>query len=188
MLEPDEVKDILISWITLSIAFAWNINPYQFISDLPAYLLAVGTAFVFHELAHKFTAMRFGYPARFIAWWEGLLLAVGLAFITNGRFVFAAPGAVYVFGNPSIKENGIISVSGPVANLLVASILYFIANSLLLAPSIYQLLIYIAKVNAFIGFFNMLPIFPLDGSKVLPWNPIIYTLVTLLLAYLAFFV
>ncbi len=168
---------LAISWLTLSIAFAWDINPAHFLYSLPFYLIAVGTAFIFHELAHRYVATKLGYPARFIMWKEGLIFAILLAMLTNGRFVFAAPGAVYIFGHPRLRENGMISLAGPLANLFVAYLFYLLA--FLYSPTSlpYVLLLSVAKVNAFIGFFNMLRIFPLDGSKILPWSPLAYFLV-----------
>ncbi len=182
-MDRGEATEMIISWLTLSIAFSWNLNPYQFLYTLPLSLVAVGTAFLFHELAHRYAANMFGYPARFIMWSEGLLLAIGLAVLTNGRFVFAAPGAVYVFGNPTIRENGIISAVGPLANLIMAIIFYLLAF-LTGFPIFY----YVAKVNAFIGTFNMLPIYPLDGSKVFAWNLGAYLLLLIPLAVLAFYI
>ena len=185
-MDRDEIFQLTISWLTLSIAFAWNLNPAYFFSSLPFYLIAVGTAFVLHELSHRFVANKLGYPARFIMWKEGLVFALLLSILTNGRFVFAAPGAVYVFGNPRTKENAIISLAGPLTNLFIAYFFYYL--SYLYPPSSFLslLLLSVAKINAFIGFFNMMPIFPLDGSKVLPWNPLVYFVVLLLFVPLLF--
>lgn len=179
-MEKDELFELLISWLTLSVAFAWDLNPYKFIHLFLMTSIAVGTAFIFHEMAHRYVARRFGYPARFIMWKEGLLFALLLAVLTNGRFVFAAPGAVYVFGHPREKENGLISLAGPLTNLIIAYLFLFLA---FFTPKAFlPIIMTTAWVNAFIGFFNMWPIFPLDGSKVLPWNPVVYSLV--LLAFL----
>jgi len=178
--------ELIISWLTLSVAFAWNLNPTLFFYSLPFYLLAVGTAFVLHELAHRVVANHFGYPARYVMWKEGLLLALGLAILTNGRFVFAAPGAVYIFGHPREDENALISLAGPFTNLVIAYLFFFLALSLPPSSSLFALLLSLAKVNAFIGFFNMMPIYPLDGSKILPWNPFVYFVTLLLFTPLVF--
>ena len=185
-MDKEEVFELIVSWITLSVAFAWNLNPVTFFYSLPFYLLAVGTAFVFHELAHRFVANRLGYPARFVMWKEGLIFAVLLAILTNGRFVFAAPGAVYIFGHPRERDNAYISLAGPLTNLLLAYLFFFLALLFSYPRSLFLILLSLAKVNAFIGFFNMMPIFPLDGAKVLPWNPFVYFLV--LLAFAPFFI
>ncbi len=185
-MERDELVELLISWITLSIAFAWNVNPLIFFYALPFYLVAVGTAFILHEMAHRYMANRFGHPARYVMWREGLIFALLLAILTNGRFVFAAPGAVYVFGHPREEENGMISLAGPLANLVVAYLFFFLALTFPPSSDLFAFLLSVAKVNAFIGFFNMMPVFPLDGSKVLPWNPAAYFVVLALLSPLVF--
>lgn len=169
MLSRREVHDLLISWLTLSLAFAWDIHFDALLTALPIYLVIVGTAFVLHELSHKFVANALGYPAEYRMWTSGLFFALFLAFATNGRFIFAAPGAVYIFGRPSRRDDGIISAAGPLTNLIVAYMFLYLAI-------VYQnaLFFMISTVNAFIGFFNLMPFFPLDGSKVLPWNPLIY--------------
>ncbi len=169
MLSRREVHDLLISWFTLSLAFAWDLHFDLFLQALPVYLIVVGTAFVLHELSHKFAANALGYPAEYRMWTTGLALAVLFALATGGRFIFAAPGAVYILGRPTRRDDGIISMAGPLSNMIIAY------------ASLYLFLVYgspifhiIAAVNAFIGFFNLLPLFPLDGSKILPWNPAVY--------------
>lgn len=172
-----EINDLLISWITISIAFAWiqvNVFSPNGATDLAQALIpmlvAVGTGFVLHELAHKYVAIHYGAHAEFRAWREGLILAIVLA-ITVG-FVFAAPGAVYVLGNRiTAKQNGIISLAGPVTNILIA-----LAFGLLLAlwhPTgglLFETILAVMQVNLFLAAFNMIPVFPLDGSKVFMWS------------------
>ncbi len=180
-----EVVDLLASWLTISAAFAIVSAPADPLSVFPLYLIVVGAAFVLHELGHKYAAISLGYHAEYRLWTAGLVLALLLA-VTTG-YVFAAPGAVYVLGYPNRRDNGIISAAGPTVNLLVS--LTSLLALLLFHPfgflrAVLEGLFY---VNAFIGFFNMLPVYPLDGSKVLAWSPTAYFALLLPLAVLAFF-
>ncbi len=171
-MDRQELMELLLSWITLSIAFAWDINPVTFLHNLPYFLIGVGTVFILHELSHKYTAHYFGYPARFMMWWPGLIFSLLFAIVTNGRYIFAAPGAVYVFGHPSVEEDGKISAAGPLTNLLLAYLFFLLSP---LSP----LFLFLSKINAMIGFFNMMPFYPLDGSKVLAWNPLVFAVILL---------
>jgi len=159
----------------------------EFIAFFPIILVGVGTGFVLHELAHKFVAMRFGAFARYQAWESGLAMALLLSLLTGGRFVFAAPGAVYIYAHGlSRKANGLISLAGPMTNLVIG--LLFAAVGIV-SPSEYVTLLCFsaASINFFLGFFNMIPIYPLDGSKVLAWNIFAWAALTLPLALLTFF-
>ena len=82
-------------------------------------------------------------------------------------FVFAAPGAVYIYGNVSREKNGVISLAGPLTNLALALIFLAIGFAM---PGLRQLGIMGAYVNTFLGAFNMLPFGPLDGKKVADWS------------------
>ncbi|MCR4368523.1 MAG: site-2 protease family protein [archaeon] len=186
-----ERNDLIISWLTVSIAFASAGFLFgffkqggiaQFLGKLAVMLVAVGTGFIFHELAHKYVAIHYGAHAEFRAWREGLLLAIGLAVI-GSPFIFAAPGAVYVFGKSiTVKQNGIISLAGPITNLLV--VLGFGLLHLLLTPSefISNIIFSAMYVNFFLAAFNMIPVFPLDGSKVFTWNIGVWLLTMLIAA------
>jgi Zn-dependent protease len=176
---PQEKKDLIISWLTLSLAFAIMINPVFFnISNLlisfPIALIAVGTGFVLHELAHREAAKYYGFQSEYRAWYQGLVFAVILAVITQGTFLFAAPGATYFFAEKvSTKQNGIISLAGPITNLILGILLMILSNAFKgdFLGTIFELA---GQINFFFALFNLLPILMLDGSKVFSWNKLIW--------------
>jgi len=170
-----ERNDLLVSWLTLSLAFALVISD-SFLSlvslaeAVPIALLSVGTGFIFHEMAHRQAARRYGFHAEYRAWNQGLILAVVFAVISFGRFTFAAPGATYIFAhNISREKNGKISIAGPATNVVIGFLLLFAAG---LAPSgfVFKVLVNASTINFWFAFFNLLPIGPLDGKKVMAWN------------------
>lgn len=134
-------------------------NIVSFIYDLPKYFIIVGAAFLLHELSHKFTAIRYGYFAQFKLWQTGLLLALVMSFAVG--FVFAAPGAVYIYGINDEKKDAKISLSGPLVNMIVA-LVSLVSYRMFFIPLLAQ----IAYISAFIGVFNLLPFGPLDGNKI----------------------
>ncbi|QQG49104.1 MAG: hypothetical protein HY247_01975 [archaeon] len=177
-----EVRDILVAWLGLGFAFFISLNGGVFglLSAFPAQdagpdlseklaiaLIAIGSGFVLHELSHKFTARRYGYWAEFRMWTFGLFLAIATSLI---GFIFAAPGATYISGsNISRSENGKISLAGPLTNLGVAFafFLVFLASP----PGFVSALGWAGTYfNIFLAVFNLLPLGPLDGSKVFAWN------------------
>jgi len=188
---PQEAKDLLISWLTLSLAFAVVINPVFFnisnlILSLPIALLAVGTGFILHELAHREMAKHYGFHSEFRAWYPGLLIAIGLAVVTMGQFIFAAPGATYFFTREvTRKQNGIISLAGPLTNIIIGIILLIVSGAIADAW-IGKMFMYAALVNFWFALFNLIPIYPLDGSKVIAWKPFIWIIFIVISGILAF--
>ena len=182
-----EIKDILISAFVLGFCFAWILRDDRALAVYPFYivllitLISIGVSFIAHELAHKYVAQRYGCWAEFRMWETGLTLAFLMA-ITM-KFVFAAPGAVYISGGYSgisKKENGLISVAGPVTNLILA----LLFAPLMALPGFLGILGYFGFfVNVWLAFFNLIPFPPLDGSKIIAWNSKVWALVT----FIAFF-
>ncbi len=203
-MDARERNQILLSWIVLGIAFAIVLSRGAlFAGDFFVYgmalaisLIAVGAGFIFHELAHRQVSRHFGAHAEFRAWNFGLMLALFSSFL---GFIFAAPGAVYIYKQYlSRRQNGLISIAGPLTNIGVA--LFFLVlfvlvavsgmmsesflsalqqspNPILAVSSIANLFDFVfilsfigSYVNFFLAFFNLLPIPPLDGSKVIAWN------------------
>lgn len=183
-----ERKDLGIAWLALALAFTLALVGGFSATGLDLgraallfflSLITVGVAFVLHELAHKFTAMRYGYWAEFQKDNQMLLVAVAIAALVG--VVFAAPGATMIYGPTlSKKENGVISVAGPVTNLLLAIPFgLLVIGGTMFDPGWFVMLVGAVgvKINAMLAAFNMLPIGPLDGKKVLAWNPAIFIVV-----------
>jgi Zn-dependent protease len=173
-----EVIDLLIAWLGVSFAFYLafsrpdftNVSLEYVLATLTVPLLVVGSSFVLHELLHKFTAQHFGFWSEFRANYTTLALSILFAYVTH--IVFAAPGATMIYG-PGItkRQNGIISAAGPLLNLALGG-LY-----LLLIP-LGGVLSYIGTygfaINVWLSAFNLLPVGPLDGRKVLDWGLLQY--------------
>jgi len=142
--------------------------------SLEVVLIAAAAAlsgFVAHEMAHKIVAQRLGFWAEFRMSPIGLVLSIVTAFI---GFLFAAPGATMVGGMSSVdrREWGETSVAGPLTNFGFAAVFYgaSIAVFVPFHPAVGALL-FLAWINLLFAGFNMLPIGPLDGAKVLRWSP-----------------
>ncbi|ACV24058.1 site-2 protease family protein [Methanocaldococcus fervens] len=165
-----EIIDLTISVLAIAFIFTYpNFSMIVFIISL----IAVGSGFIFHELMHRTVARRYGAWSEFRAWYEGLLLALILKIFLGATFI--APGAVYIYKDYlTTEENGKIALAGPITNVALAFI--FLILTLGFKPN--SLLWWMGKygfyINLFLAGFNMLPIPPFDGEKVLRWNPIIW--------------
>jgi Zn-dependent protease len=170
---PREWRDLGIAWFAITLAFTlvfrWaGMALPDFVLVFAISAVTVGVGFILHELAHKFTAMHYGYWAEFRK--DNLMLLVAVAMAALVGFVFAAPGATVIYGaNLSRRENGWISASGAITNLLLA--VPFIALALL-AGGLASVIGFMGwKVNGMLAAFNLLPVGPLDGRKILAWSP-----------------
>jgi Zn-dependent protease len=130
-------------------------------------------------MAHKFTAIRYGYWAEFRK--DNIMLMIAVVMAALVGFVFAAPGATVIYSNTgdgrimTREQNGIISASGPVVNLLLCIpflIMVFLGGISFDSPTYLLRVIGIfgIQINAMIAAFNLLPISILDGRKVFAWN------------------
>ncbi len=141
-------------------------------------LLGVMVAMTVHEWAHAFAAYKLGDPTAKNLGRMSLdplkhMDPIGTICLVLFGFGWARP----VMVNPRNLKNyrrddAIISLAGPIMNLLTAFLflgIYFlvlftfgITNEIVL-----NILNYIISINLGLGIFNLIPIPPLDGSKVL---------------------
>ena len=177
-----EMQHLFIAWIAISYAFALVLSdplgparpdPFgaRVITNFILSLLTVGISFLLHELAHKVVAQRYNMWAEFRMSASMLMFAVGIAYLSG--WLFAAPGAVQIYGNYATKEQiGRISAAGPLMNIVLA--LAFMPligmNGSLAGVGIGEIGNFGVLINLWLAFFNMLPLSVLDGRKVFAWS------------------
>jgi Zn-dependent protease len=169
MFSKKEVRDLFISLIVLSLAF----SSFK-LESLPITIFIVLAVFISHEMSHKFLAQHYGFSAHYRMWTFGLLLGLVSALLPGG-IMFAAPGAVYItpyrrefafrVARLTRKQHGLINLAGPLTNIVIGI-------SLILLSFFFPLELFVltARISFFLALFNLIPIPPLDGSKVLAWN------------------
>ena len=183
-----EVLHIVAAMLVLTAAFSLvmrgsRLHPDPIINILyiaGVSLLVVAFSFLAHELGHKFVAQRYNAWSEFRSNPMGLAIALVMSFVLG--FFFAAPGAVYIRGEISQKMNGIISLAGPAVNFVIAAVaiivcLMFGGEITTIGHYIFYVLAYF---NAFLGLFNMIPVPPFDGSKILAWDIRIYIIIAII--------
>jgi Zn-dependent protease len=121
-----------------------------------ALLLAFFTCIVLHELGHSFTARRFGVGVRRI-----LLMPIG------GMAEFER-----IPREP--RQEILITIAGPAVNFLIAGVLWLVLDpasappaQAVLPSSLSELGWILFSWNIYIGLFNLVPVFPMDGGRIL---------------------
>lgn len=189
-----EIRDLIISFIVIALGFTilYSNGDYSHVTLIfPVVMIGVGAGFIFHELGHKFVAMHYGYYAEYELWPTGLIIALISSFF---GFIFAAPGAVVIYSQGmDEKTNGLISIAGPLVNIALGLIFFLILASLGdyvytdAGEIVYLICLLGTRINFFLAAFNLLPIPPLDGSKVISWSVPIWLITFAVAAILVLF-
>jgi Zn-dependent protease len=151
----------------------------SFIEAALVILILIPTIIV-HEVSHGFVADRFGDPTArnagrltlnpipHIDPFGSVLLPAMLALANGPLFGWAKPVPVNParFTNPT-GHMAITAVAGPVSNVLLAALLArVVLPNLSGIPE--EIVFWVVVLNLYLAVFNMLPIPPLDGSRLLP--------------------
>ncbi len=136
---------------------------------------------IVHEVSHGLMAEQLGddtareagritlNPIPHIDPYGTILVPLLIYFGTGGRFFFGAAKPVPVnFANLKNPRTGmaLVSLAGPISNFLLA-ILFVIPIKLNLINSVSgPILLQAIFINLILGTFNLIPIPPLDGSKI----------------------
>ena len=146
--------------------------------DILIYVPVILIVLTFHELAHGAAAWHFGDPT---AKYEGRLTLnpishldpIGAACLA-GTVVMGLPAMGWAKPVPVVKERldnprvtlPIVALAGPVSNFIMgvigAILLMFMPKGLMSV-----IIIKFIQVNISLGLFNLLPVPPLDGFKIL---------------------
>ncbi len=146
---------------------------------IPALLIGV----IFHEVAHGYvaylqgddTAKRAGRltlnPLPHLDPFGSFLMPLLIYFGSGGRFMFGSAKPVPV--NPMYFRNGRrglfwVGLAGPATNITIAVLAGAISRPIWgMMPSFLQLLVvYIVEINLILAIFNLIPVPPLDGSRI----------------------
>jgi Zn-dependent protease len=156
----------------------------KIISSILASVVIVFTALPIHEFAHGWAAYKLGDPT---AKNQGRLDLnpfshfdiIGTTALLLFGFGWAKPVPVnpYYFKN---RKNGmaLTALAGPVSNIIVATIalaikkiIYYAVIPMGEVPAFFTILLYviqyIIEINVMLAAFNLIPIPPLDGSKII---------------------
>ena len=147
------------------------------LTSMVATLLAVLMAITFHETAHGYVAYRLGDPT---AKNQGRLTLnpiahldlIGALMMFVFGFGWAKPVPVnpFYFEGDRTKGMMLVSVAGPLTNLIISFAAYFIyvaGSGFAGIPFLSFFLSTTVTLNIYLAVFNLIPIPPLDGSKIL---------------------
>lgn len=187
----NEPLSLLIGGFVIMLVFG---SGYLVQGNLYDFLIVGAAAFLAsipHEIAHKTAAIRLGCYARYILSPTGLLITlitaipyIPVKFIMPGYVVVSSP-----YYEPEINKrvNGVVSMVGPLVNIGIGvislAIYYLVLPRLIMMYGITSWILSLALflivsiiINGWIAIFNLLPVPPLDGSKIISWKPLIWVI------------
>ena len=168
---------LVVLFFALILSFDdWGIEKFNLVAGFKNFFIAfciVAVSVFLHHAVQRCAALYFGYRPEQRIWWLGILISLILLIFSNGKvMVFAG---CYIMTHmltsqrigkhrygPSIRTLGYIAMFGPLANFLFAGILHTI-NLSLNSP----VLTTMVGFNILFAIYNIIPIPPLDGAKML---------------------
>lgn len=160
--------------------FSGEVDFLELMINLFSRLFVIFCTMPIHEYAHALIATKLGDQTPRLSGRLTLnpmahISPIGALLIVLCGFGYAKPVSV----NPrnfkdSKKGMALTAIAGPVSNLIMgfifivlATLVFNLMSPTLITNSIYIFLIFAAEININLAVFNLLPIPPLDGSRIL---------------------
>jgi len=183
----DEIKALIITIIVLSFIVGFNdkseaFNFSHWSTNLFLVFVIIVIAVMVHISAQKIIGLSLGYNIEYNIWWAGLIVGLVLSIVTSALFKgnfslwLLIPGGIVIhhlashrlgyfrYGINTVSMS-IISIAGPLANIIIATLLWTLQLWFHLFPESYALQQFIL-INWIFAVCTLLPIPPLNGSKV----------------------
>lgn len=145
-----------------------------------AIILMVFYSIIIHEVSHAFAAFALGddsaqragrlsfNPKKHIDPFGTVILPLILYFSAGFIYGYAKPVPFNPYNFRNLKrDSGLTALAGPASNILIAIVLSVIFHLMGSMPVLQHVLWYVIFLNLLLAFFNLIPVPPLDGSKVL---------------------
>jgi len=149
-------------------------------------IIIVLFSIILHEVAHGYAALALGdrtaqyagrltlNPIKHIDPFGTVILPILMLIVTKGSFVFGwakpVPYNPYNLRNQKWGD-AIVALAGPLTNIsiavLFAALLHIFAGASFMTQAFADMAVFVVFINMILACFNLVPIPPLDGSKVL---------------------
>lgn len=178
-----ERVDLFIAMVLISLVIGLRplisgTRSFEFVALL---ILVITPAFILHELAHKYVAIRYGKYARFALVRQMTMITLMVALIGFG---IAGPGATMIMGKSTKREMGIFAAAGPGLNFVLAVLSFALLQIFSDVPiggiALSTVFLFSIYINSFLALFNLIPVSLLDGKKIIQWNVAVWGLLVFL--------
>lgn len=187
----EEARGVVLTILVLSFVYSfdkWGTSRFDAMIGLQHWLEGVvlfGVIVLVHHFCQRIAALHYGFQPEHVVWWYGLLASVMLSILSNGIIkMYAVTGLMismlpahrigrFRYG-PNVQTFANICALGLVGNISAAALLKTL-SWFLHVPAAFvdewfvQNLIFVA--------WNLLPIPPLDGSRILYGSRLFYVFV-----------
>ena len=172
-----EIKQLFNSLVFITFIFIIASKDYVFLNmiyNFIIYFIVLFFSFILHELAHKIVAQKLGFQAEYFSNDKYSFISILFAFF---GFILISPGAIHVKGYIQKKESALISMAGPIINIIIAIISYIYINVTLFNFNIFRISF---LINSILAIFNLIPVNPFDGKKIYDSNKTIFVILMLI--------
>lgn len=186
---PQELRGLITAVLVIAFIISfknWGDATFDFGVGLFNFfnaILIVALSILVHDAGQRVWGLIIGYKVEFKVWSIGLFIALVLAFASNGRFWLIVPGgfmlhilAGHRLGwfryNINYFGQAMVALAGPLFSFMLI-ILLKILHSFFPSPLLYDAI----KFNVIYTITSLLPIPPLDGSKIFFGSRMLYAFV-----------
>ena len=184
-----EIRGLAIAIILTAFVVSFNewgkqgFNFAEGLYNLFNAVLIVALSFLVHDAGQRILGLAIGYKIEFRMWTFGILISLIAAFVSNGNIWLIVPGGFMIhhlaghrlgFFRYGVNYFGqaMVALSGPLFTLILIILLKML-NVIMPNPVLHKAIMF----NVIFLITSMLPIPPLDGSKIYFGSRMLYAFV-----------
>lgn len=190
----EELKSFIIICLVFAFMMSfneWGVERFEVLYGIKNFIIAliIVTISVFVcEAGHRIAGLIVGFKVESKLWWPGLLMAVALLLLSNGKLkiyvgfgIFIHHLAAHRLGKfrygLNVKALGMIALAGPLACVLFGGLVKTIQLYLTWLPLNVAIVDKIFFFNMIFAAISLLPIPPLAGSRLLFYSRLWYAFI-----------